>query len=145
TQQAPSKARISALRATYSVFAVAGASTPLTGKTAARGHHKGTVFSFGLDQPARVKIAIQVSASGRRSHGKCRPASPTLRRKPHCTLTITSRTLIRSGHAGINKVAFSGRIGARALKPGRYRAVFTAITIAGASQPQGLRFTVVRH
>jgi CSLREA domain-containing protein len=140
-----SKASIYALRATYSVFVVAGASTALTGKTAARGHHKGTVFSFGLDQPANVKIAIQALSSGRRIKGRCRPASPKLRSKHRCTRTITVHTLTRTGHAGVNKVAFSGRIAGRALRPGRYRAVFTAITAAGASPSHGLSFTIVRR
>ena len=104
------RATINALSETRSVFAP---SDP---------HHKrGTVFSFRLDQPAEVKIAIQRQAPGRR---------------------VTITTLIEHGHAGLNRVAFSGRIRGRALNPGRYLAVFTAVNRAGVSKPQSLHFTI---
>jgi hypothetical protein len=45
----------------------------------------------------------------------------------------------------LNKVAFSGRIGGKALRPGRYQATFTAQDSAGASPPQALSFTIVRR
>jgi trimeric autotransporter adhesin len=133
---------LSGLRESYSVFAVAKRSTPLTGQTARR-HHKGTTFSFQLDQPATVKVTIQRSTSGRLVHHRCRAASPRLRHRPRCRRTITLRTLTRSGHAGPNRIAFSGRIGRRALATGRYRAVFTAIDAAGKSTAHALVFTIV--
>jgi len=137
-------ASLSALSESYSVFAVGGPSTPLTGQTAKR-HHKGTTFSFRLDQAATVRIAIQTTAPGRRVGRSCRANSHRLRRKPRCTRTITIATLTRSGHTGLNKVAFSGRIHGKALKPGRYKAVFTTIDAAGASAPHALAFTIVRR
>jgi CSLREA domain-containing protein len=147
------KAVISALKETRSVFAVAASSTPRTGHTAAthhhpgkaKRHHRGTVFSFRLDQPAAVKIAIQRVTSGRRVGHSCRQASHKLRHKRRCTRTVTIATLTRSGHVGSNKVAFSGRIGRKALKPGRYRAVFSATNAAGKSAPQRLTFTIVKR
>ena len=93
-------------------------STPLTGQTSAKRHKQGTIFSFRLDQAATVKIAIQVKARGRRVGRSCHADSRTLRHKPRCTRTITIATLIRSAHAGLNKVAFSGRIRGKALMPG---------------------------
>ena len=61
---------------------------------------------------------------------------------PTCDLGgIRFSRIIGHGRA-INKVAFSGRIARRALKPGRYRATFTAIDAAGASPSQQLRFTI---
>jgi hypothetical protein len=98
----------------------------------------GTVFSFGLDQPATVKIAIQRVTLGRRVGRSCKPPSHELRQKRRCIPTVTIATLIRSGHVGSNKVAFTGRIGGMALKPGRYRAVFSAVNAAGKSAPQTL-------
>jgi hypothetical protein len=138
-------ASLTALGETYSVFAVAGSSTPLIGQAAAKRHHKGTVFSFRLDQPATVKITIQTTARGRRAGRSCKPESHKLRRKPRCARTITVATLTRAAHAGLNKVPFSGRIGAHALKFGRYTAVFIAIDAAGASRQQSLSFTIVRR
>jgi hypothetical protein len=75
----------------------------------------------------------------------CRAASRRLSNRPRCTRTITIATLTRSAHAGLNKVAFSGRIPGKALKPGRYRAAFTAIDGAGSAPPRSLSFTVVKR
>jgi hypothetical protein len=138
-------ASLSALSETNSVFVVAPSSTPKTGQTAAKRHHKGTVFSFRLDQPATVKIAIQAPARGRRVHRSCKPDTHKLRHKPRCTRTVTIVTFTRSGHAGANRVAFTGRIGGKALKPGRYKAVFIAVDAAGASAPHSLSFTIVKR
>jgi hypothetical protein len=139
------KAILSSLAETNSAFVVGNASTPLTAQTAATRHKKGTVFSFDLDQPATVKIAIKTRVPGRRVGHACRPNSPKLRHKPRCTRTITVATLTRTAHAGLNKVPFTGRVRGRALKPARYRAVFIAIDSAGASSPQALRFRVVKR
>jgi hypothetical protein len=140
----PTKTVIRHLGETNSVFAVARSSTPLSGFTA-RHEKRGTVFSFLLDQPARVTIAIQSKASGRRVARGCRPDSRRLRKKPRCMRTIAIATLTRTGHAGANRVAFSGRVAGKALKPGRYQAVFIASDQAGASQPETLGFRVVKR
>jgi len=137
-------ANLTALSEAYSIFAVGGPSTPLSGRTAAKRHHKGTVFSFRLDQPATIKVAIQTTARGRRVGRACKPESHKLRHKPRCTRTVTIATLIRSAHAGLNKIGFTGRIRGKALKPGRYKAVFTAVDAAGASARQSLSFTIVK-
>jgi hypothetical protein len=42
-------------------------------------------------------------------------------------------------------VAFSGRLGSKTLKPGRYRATLAARNSAGTSKAQRLSFTVVRR
>ncbi len=105
----------------------------------------GTVFSFRLDQAATVKIAIRARARGRRVGRSCRAESRRLRHKPRCTRTVTVATLTRSAHAGLNKVAFSGRVRGKALAPGRYQAIFTAVDSAGASAPKTLSLTIVRR
>jgi uncharacterized delta-60 repeat protein len=141
----PTKATISALGESNSIFAVGPSSTRLTGQTSARRHRRGTVFSFRLDQAATVKIAIQTKARGRRVGRICRAESRSLRHKPRCTRTITIATLTRLAHPMLNKVPFSGRIAGKALRPGRYQATFTARGSAGASPPQALSFTIVRR
>jgi len=138
-------AHLTGLSESYSVFAVGGSSTPLRGQTAAKRHHKGTVFSFRLDQAATVKIAIQTTARGRRVGRSCKPGSRRLRHRPRCTRAVTIATLTRVAHVGLNKVAFSGRIGEKALKPGQYTAVFIATDVAGASPGHSLSFTIVRR
>ncbi len=141
----PTKATISALSESNSTFSVGPSSTPLTGATAAKRHKRGTVFSFQLDQEATVKIAIQTKKRGRRVGRSCRAPSRRLRHKPPCTRTITVATLTRSAHAGPNKVTFSGRVRGKALAPGRYQAIFTAVDSAGASPPKTLSLTIVRR
>jgi hypothetical protein len=70
-------------------------------------------------------------------------AARSMRWAPKCTFYTTVATLTRTGHAGANKLAFTGRVRGRALKPGRYRAVFAATDASGTSQPQSVSFRVV--
>jgi Putative Ig domain/FG-GAP repeat len=130
------KPRISALQETNRVFAVGTIPTTLTGRTGAARTKRGTVFSFRLDQAATLTIAM-------RAEGRCRPGRSATHGKRRCTRTITLATLTRSGDAGPNRVAFSGRLGRTPLKAGRYEAVFTATNSAGSSSAQVLRFVVV--
>jgi virginiamycin B lyase len=83
----------------------------------------GTTFSFRLDQAATIKVRIQRKLAG----GGLR----------------TKGTLSRSRGTGANRMRFTGRVSGRALKPGRYRAVFTATNAAGKSAPRALSFTIV--
>jgi hypothetical protein len=79
----------------------------------------GTDFRLTLSKKAGVKIAI------RRGRG-------------------LAGTLMRACHLGANRIAFSGRIGHRALRPGRYVATVTATDASGKrSIARTLRFTVV--
>jgi uncharacterized delta-60 repeat protein len=53
--------------------------------------------------------------------------------------------LTRSSRTGANRVRFSGRVGRRTLRPGRYRATLTAVDPAGnRSKPSAVRFRIVR-
>jgi uncharacterized delta-60 repeat protein len=141
--RAAKKPTISALSETNSTFRVGNSSTPLTGQASAKRHKRGTTFAFRLDQAATVKIAIQTKAHGRRVGRSCRANSRRLRHKHRCTRTITVATLVRSAHAGLNKVPFSGRIRGKALTPGRYQAMFTVAGSAGAAASETLSFTIV--
>lgn len=141
----PHKATISSLGETNSTFVVGSSSTPLTGRTAVRRPKRGTTFSFRLDQAATVTIAIQTNARGRRVGRTCKPDARRLRKRPRCTRTITIAWLNRTAHAGANKLAFTGRIRGKALKPGHYQAAFTALDAAGASPSKLLRFTIVKR
>jgi hypothetical protein len=82
--------------------------------------HHGTVFRYRLDRRARVTIRIQ-------RHDR------------------SVMRLIRHGRRGLNRTPFSGRVGARTLHPGRYRAVIEARDRAGDSSlaPARVAFTVV--
>ena len=112
--------RVSGFRSTRSVFAVARAATPRAARAA-----RGTRLRYALTENARVVLKIQRRLAGSRFR--------------------TVGTLRRQGLAGPNRVRFTGRIGRRALRPGRYRAVITATDAAGnRSAPVAARFRIVR-
>ena len=107
---------------THRRFAVGSKRTALSG---ARRVPVGTKFRFRLSEPATARIAVQ-----RKRGRKWR----------------TLGTLKRKSAAGTRVVAFSGRLGRRALRPGRYRAVLTAVDAAkNRSKPRRLGFKVVRR
>jgi hypothetical protein len=100
---------ITAFRASPSVFAIARARTPVAARTA-----RGTRLRYTLSEPARVSISVK-HAVKRDGHVRYR----------------TVGSLRRTGAYGPNTMRFTGRIGKRALRPGRYRAVITATDAAG--------------
>jgi hypothetical protein len=109
---------LTGLRLSHKVFAVGRARTAIAARIA-----RGTRVSYKLSEDAKVVVKIQ-------RVGKKRLVG---------TLTRTAKT-------GRNALAFSGRIGAKALRPGRYRAVITAVDAAGnRSAAQTVRFRIARR
>jgi virginiamycin B lyase len=102
-----------------------------------------TEFRFNLSEPARVTVKIERKLRGRRVRGRCRAKARTGRR---CTLWKSAgRSLVRQGLQGPNSIAFSGRLGRKALALGSYRALITATDAAGnRSRTAKLGFTIVR-
>jgi hypothetical protein len=66
-----------------------------------------------------------------------------MRRRLHGWFLLAG-TLSRHAVAGENRIAFSGRIGRRALRSGRYRAVFSSFADGQIGTTSSLRLTVVR-
>jgi uncharacterized delta-60 repeat protein len=114
---------LSSLRVTNRRFTVARRSTPAVGQAQAVASRKrGTAFLFRLNRAGTVTIRIKrLRHSGR------------------------AVKLTRSSRAGGNRVRFSGRVGRRTLRPGRYRATLTAVDQAGSrSKASAVRFRIVR-
>ena len=110
---------ISGFRSRRSVFAVARTATPRAAQAA-----RGTTLRYKLSESARVALKIQ------RKRG---------------TRYRTVGTLRRNGVSGPNRIRFTGRIGRRALRAGRYRAVIMATDAAGnRSAPRRTSFQVLR-
>jgi CSLREA domain-containing protein len=85
---------------------------------------RGTTFRYRLSEAARVVFTIQRRRNGR---------------------YVQARRFAKASKAGLNLKRFSGRIGRRALKPGRYRATLVATDAAGnRSNRKRLPFRVVR-
>ncbi len=139
---------VSRLGLTNNPFVVGG-STPTFGRAAAKNtkkHKKGTTFGYTLSKAATVRIVIAQASSGRRRGKRCVAPTRKLGKARKCTRIITKGTLTRTSHQGKNRVAFSGRIGSKALKPGRYQATITATDPAkNTSKPQTISFTIVRR
>jgi hypothetical protein len=91
-------------------------------RTAVAAAWRGTAMRYRLSEPAAVTLRIQRIGA----------------RKP-------AGTLRRSGAAGANRVALSGRVGRRALRVGRYRLTVRATDAAGnRSTARAARFRIVR-
>jgi hypothetical protein len=131
------------LAETNSVFRVGP--RPTTVRAAARRRPVGTTFRYTLNVAASVSISITRELPGRRSGKRCVKPTKRLARAKRCTRLVGKGTLVRNSKAGRNNVAFSGRIGKRALAPGRYRATFTATASGKKSPPKALRFKIVRR
>jgi hypothetical protein len=133
---------ISRLRLTRKRFAVAKKRTAITSRRRAK---RGTTFLFTLSENARTSIAIARARPGRRSGKRC--VKPRKKLKRRCTRFVVQATLTRTKtKQGANKVAFTGRLGKRKLKPGRYRATVGAVDAAGnRAKPRRVSFRVVRR
>jgi hypothetical protein len=81
-----------------------------------------TAFRFTLS--AQASVTVTITRVGRRHRaGRLKRASEP---------------------AGRDRIRFSGRVGRRALRPGRYRAVLRARNADGRSSPVTLKFRIVR-
>jgi hypothetical protein len=106
----------------------------------------GTTFSFVLNEPSSVILTFTQKVGGRKVHGSCKAQSRGNRHKPACKRTVTAGTIVLSGHAGLNKVAFQGRISAsKKLRPGPYTLGIVARAAGKSSARATLRFTIVKR
>ena len=107
---------------------------------------KGTTFVYTLTEAARVVFTIHAKKPGRRVGGRC--VKPTRRNasRRKCTRFVKAGAFAQNGVTGTNRKKFSGRIGRKSLRPGRYRASLRARDAAGnASSVKRLNFRVVRR
>jgi hypothetical protein len=106
----------------------------------------GTAFDFTISAASNLKITIVRVAPGRHSGSKCVAPTATLKRRHArtCTRLILAGSLSRATEGqGADSVAFSGRLGKRALGSGGYRATLVASNAGGSSKPVTVSFTIV--
>lgn len=128
--------------ASPSVFEVNRSGPAETPVTAAA---KGTTFRYRLSEPAEVTFAISRATRGRRVGKRCRTQTRGNRKRRRCTRYVAAGAFRDQGVAGQNGKRFSGRIGRKSLKPGRYRATLTAVDAAiNRSTPKRIAFRVVK-
>jgi hypothetical protein len=120
--QAPArKLRMTRVRMTPRRFAVSHRRTARRRRSHAT---DGTTITWVLNQPASVRITVR--KVGR--HGR----------------TTMVRSFTRKGIQGENTARYSGRVGRRLLRPGRYRLTITATMKGQHTAPRSLPFTVVK-
>lgn len=140
---------VSGLRLSSTRFAV-GADTTAVSARAKRTAPKrrvtpGTTIRYRLSEAGTVTFAFSRSVKGRRVGKRCVKATVKLRGRKACTPTETFGTLARRARAGASSLAFTGRIGRRALPRGRWSLTVVARDAAGnRSRPRAVTFTVVR-
>jgi PKD repeat protein len=104
------------------------------------GPRHGARLTYRLSAPALVTFRVERAVAGRLRGGRCAARGHGKR----CTryVAVTGKLTPQAGVTGANSVRFSGRLGRRTLKPGRYRlvaragtgpAVRAAFRIAGGS------------
>ena len=137
---------VSDYRVTNTVFVVGSGPTAAFGRAAAKRTRRGTVFKYTLSEAGTVSIVISRRVRGRRLGRKCVAPAKRLANAKKCTRIVVNATLIRASHQGANSVAFSGRIGSKALTPGIYQATLTASDPAkNTSKPQTISITIVKR
>jgi uncharacterized delta-60 repeat protein len=103
----------------------------------------GTTIRTTLSEPATETFTIEKSERGVTSKGKCVAPSRKLKGKA-CTRFVRKGVLTRKGRQGSNSLAFSGRIGKKALATGAYRVLVVAVDAAkNRSKTVTSTFTVV--
>ena len=125
-------------------FRVASRSTAVSARR--RRTPRGSAFRFRLNEAAVAKIRVYRLLPGRRSGKRCVAPTRRLRRAKRCTRLLLKGTFTRRrAKKGLNKVAFSGRVGRRVLAAGSYRATIVATKTGAlkASRTRTASFKIV--
>ena len=105
---------------------------------------RGTTVRYRLSEGARVAFRFERRTVGRRAGGTCRRKTPKNRLRRPCSRYRAAGSFSRMSRAGKNRKHFSGRIGKRRLRPGRYRVTLRARDAAGnRSRRRRLAFRMV--
>jgi PKD repeat protein len=137
---------VSALELAPATFRIGSKRTATVAVKRSRKHHpKGTTIEFKLSEQAAVTVSFARRARGVRSGKNCVAPRPKHRHGHACTRYIKAGSLTRhSEHGGSDAIAFSGRIGRKALALGAYRSTVVATDPAGnRSAAKTAGFTVV--
>jgi hypothetical protein len=130
---------VTSLSLTNKVFAVAAGATP---RAAVK---KGTSFRYSVSEAGRARFTIQRALPGRKVGRRCVKPTRSLRKKRRCTRYKTVGTLTRNAAAGVNSLAFTGRIGRKALRRGPHRARLVVTDGANnRSTPRSVTFRIVK-
>jgi hypothetical protein len=132
---------ISTLSFAPAKFRVAAAPTALV--AAKKRSPKGTKVTVAVSEPSLVVMHLARLVRGAPRGGKCKAGAKPSKGQRRCTARVSAGELNRAV-AGTLTFAFSGRLGTKALKPGRYVMRATATDAAGnSSAAKSAAFRVV--
>jgi hypothetical protein len=109
---------------------------------------RGARIRFRLSETATTTFRVQRARTGRRIRGRCRAATRRnkLLSRRRCTRYVRVRGSFKhTDGAGPVSLRFTGRVGGKRLRPGRYRLVARATDLAGnKSAAKTKRFRIKR-
>jgi Tol biopolymer transport system component len=92
----------------------------------------GTTIRWRMNEAARVTLTFQRSRPGRRLGGRCLKPTRRLALRPRCARVRSVAALtVFSGHPGINRLRFRGRLPGKVLGLGTYRVALEARDAGG--------------
>ena len=105
---------------------------------------RGTRLRYRLSERSRVVVTIERARPGRRVGKRCLAPSRRTRRRARCTRYVRFGRFALAGKAGANSKRYSGRIGRRSMRRGRYRATLVATDAArNRSRAKRLKLRIV--
>lgn len=125
---------------------VLGAPTLSKTKFPSSGSSRGTTISLTSDEAGTATLKFYKATKGKRSGKRCVKRSKRLAKKKNCTRWIKVRGSISSPIvAGQNSIAFSGKVGGKALAPGKYKMEIVVVNATGlTSLPVTKTFTITK-
>lgn len=123
SQPPPPPARVQTLLISPSKFRAANIGGAVISRA---GKHRvkapvGATVDFTLSGTATVAFSAEKQLSGRKVGKKCVAATRANRGKAKCARFKHEGSFDQAGTAGLNRFKFSGRVGNKTLRPGRYR------------------------
>jgi hypothetical protein len=107
------------------------------------GPAKGAELRFALSEWGALIGTVEQTRPGRKRKGRCVKPGRKKRGK-RCKRTVVLDQLIADGGTDRTTIAFSGRVGRRPLKPGRYRLVLRGRDLSGdLSKARKLGFRIL--
>jgi hypothetical protein len=104
----------------------------------------GTTISFSLNEAALVTFTFSQQRVGRKVKNRCVSTTGKNRHKRRCTRSVAVGALTFTGHPGLNRVFFQGRLTkSKRLRPGHYTLAIVANASGKSSRTITLSFTIV--
>jgi von Willebrand factor type A domain len=137
-----SAARVASLRVSPRRFAAA-----VRGATVGKVTRRGAHVRYAVSESAQVRFTVRRLQVGRRVRGVCRRRTAASRRARRCTRYVRLRGhMVLEAVRGANRFGFRGRWRGKALRPGRYKLIATAIDPSGRpGKAKVARFRIVRR